>query len=49
VCAGISGNGLGQGVTRIFDGRAISLPGSAAVYLTAGTGTSPVSLFRIYP
>jgi hypothetical protein len=48
-CTGISGNGLGQGVTRIFDGRAISLFGSAAVYLTAGTGTSPVSLFRIYP
>jgi hypothetical protein len=48
-CAGISGNGLGQGLTRIFDGRAIPLAGSAAVYLTAGTGTSPVSLFRIYP
>jgi hypothetical protein len=48
-CAGISGNGLGQGMTRIFDGRAISLPGSTRIYLTAGTGTSPVSLFRIDP
>jgi hypothetical protein len=48
-CAGIGGNGLGQGVTRIFDGRAISFPGGTAIYLTAGTGTSPVGLFRINP
>jgi hypothetical protein len=48
-CAGFGSNGLGQSVTRIVDARAISLAGTTAVYLTAGTGTSPVSLFRIYP
>ncbi len=48
-CAGIGGNGLGQGVTRIFDGRAISFAGGTAIYLTAGTGNAPLSLFRINP
>jgi hypothetical protein len=48
-CAGIGGNGLGQGVTRIFDGRAISFAGGAAIYLTAGTGNAPLSLFRVNP
>jgi hypothetical protein len=43
------GNGLGQGVTRIFDGRAISFAGGTAIYLTAGTGNAPLSLFRVNP
>jgi hypothetical protein len=43
-CEGLAGNGLGAGVTRIFDGKAI---GTGAIYLTAGNGTAPAGLFRM--
>jgi hypothetical protein len=46
-CAGLSGNGLGADVTRVFQGLAVELGSTGAVYLTAGTGSGPVSVFRI--
>jgi len=46
-CPGLGGNGLGAGVTRIFDGRALSYGGADFLYLTAGTGTGGVTVFRV--
>jgi hypothetical protein len=46
-CPGLGGNGLGAGVTRIFDGRALSYGGADYLYLTAGTGTGGVTVFRV--
>ncbi|MFY0568133.1 hypothetical protein ACN28E_30465 [Archangium lansingense] len=46
-CAGLGGNGLGAGATRIFDGKALGASGSESVYLTAGNGTGPAGLFRL--
>jgi hypothetical protein len=34
-------------VTRIFDGRALSYGGADYLYLTAGTGTGGVTVFRV--
>ncbi|XXF80679.1 hypothetical protein P2318_13275 [Myxococcaceae bacterium GXIMD 01537] len=47
VCAGLGGNGLGVGATRIFDGEALSFDGQVSVYLTAGDGSGPVRVFRL--
>lgn len=46
-CPGLGGNGLGTGATRIFDARALTYGGAGYVYLTAGTGTSAVRVFRL--
>ncbi|HEY0096263.1 MAG TPA: hypothetical protein VGB96_18180, partial [Archangium sp.] len=43
-CEGLGGSGLGEGVTRIFDGKAL---GTGTVYLTAGTGSGPAGLYRL--
>lgn len=45
-CAGLGGNGLGAGLTRIFDFRALTYNGRDYLYLTAGTGTAGVRAFR---
>ncbi|MGZ3460012.1 MAG: hypothetical protein ACXU86_16080, partial [Archangium sp.] len=46
-CAGVGGNGLGAGATRLFDAKVIGPTGSESVYLTAGDGTGPAGLFRL--
>jgi hypothetical protein len=46
-CAGLGGSGLGAGATRVFHGLAVDLGSTEAVYLTAGTGSGPVSVFRL--
>ena len=46
-CAGLGGNGLGAGVTRVFQGLVVHLGTTESVYLTAGTGSGPVRVFRI--
>ncbi|HYO66523.1 MAG TPA: hypothetical protein VEU33_10600 [Archangium sp.] len=43
----MAGNGLGAGVTRIFDGKALGPSGAEAVYLTAGDGLGAARLFRM--
>ena len=45
-CAGFGGDGLGIGATRIFDAKVLSLSGTENLYLAAGTGTSPVVVYR---
>ena len=46
-CPGLGGNGFGVGVTRIFDSRALNYGGADYLYLTAGTGTTAVRVFRL--
>jgi hypothetical protein len=46
-CEGLGQNGLGVGATRIFDGVALGFDGKNYLYLTAGTGTGPVRVYRI--
>ena len=46
-CAGMGGDGLGAGMLRIFDGRALNYGGADYLYLAAGTGSGPVSVFRV--
>ncbi len=48
-CDGLGGKGLGAGVTRIFDSRALTFSGSTFVYLAAGTGSSTVGVYRVTP
>ncbi|HYR20514.1 MAG TPA: hypothetical protein VEQ15_13540 [Myxococcales bacterium] len=48
-CPGLGGDGLGKGLTRIFDGKALSFAGADFLYLAAGTGTSPVRVYRAAP
>jgi uncharacterized repeat protein (TIGR01451 family) len=45
-CHGIGGDGLSAGVTRLFDGRALTFAGTDYLYLAAGTGSSPVRIYR---
>jgi hypothetical protein len=45
-CQGLGGNGVGAAATRIFDARALTYNGRDYLYLTAGTGTAGVSVFR---
>jgi hypothetical protein len=45
-CPGIGGDGLSAGVTRLFDGRALTFAGTDYLYLAAGTGASPVRIYR---
>jgi hypothetical protein len=46
-CPGLGGNGFGAGATRIFDGRALNYSGVDYLYLTAGTGSGGVRVFRV--
>jgi hypothetical protein len=46
-CAGVGGNGLGTGATRLFDGVVAGAADSESLYLTAGDGTGPVGLYRL--
>jgi hypothetical protein len=47
-CAGIGGNGLGQASnTRLFHAVAASFTGASYLYLTAGSGSGPVRVYRI--
>ena len=48
-CGGIGGNGLGSGLTRIFDGHAFSLAGAPWVYLSAGDGSAGPRIYRLAP
>ena len=48
-CHGLGGDGLGRGLTRIFDGKALNFAGADFLYLAAGTGTSPVRIYRAAP
>ena len=48
-CEGLGGKGLGAGVTRIFDSRALTFSGAAYLYLAAGTGSGAVSVYRVTP
>lgn len=45
-CAGFGGDGLGAGLTRIYDGKALSFGGRDYLYAAAGTGVAPVRVFR---
>jgi hypothetical protein len=45
-CPGFGGDGLGIGATRIFDGKVFNLSGAENLYVAAGTGTTPVRVFR---
>jgi hypothetical protein len=48
-CPGLGGDGLGKGLTRIYDGKALKFAGADFLYLAAGTGTSPVRVYRAAP
>jgi hypothetical protein len=48
-CGGIGGNGLGAGLTHIFDGHAFTYAGSEWVYLSAGTGSAGPAVYRLAP
>jgi len=48
-CPGLGGDGLGRGLTRIYDGKALKFAGADFLYLAAGTGTSPVRIYRAAP
>jgi hypothetical protein len=48
-CPGLGGDGLGRGLTRIYDGKGLSFAGADFLYLAAGTGTSPVRVYRTAP
>jgi hypothetical protein len=47
-CPGLGGDGLGAGLTRLYDGKALQLAGDDYLYVAAGTGTSPVRIFRVW-
>jgi hypothetical protein len=47
-CAGLGGAGLGQtSNTRLFHAQTASFAGASYLYLTAGSGSGPVRVFRI--
>jgi len=47
-CAGLGGAGLGQATTtRLLDGESASFAGAVYLYLTAGSGSGPVSVYRV--
>ncbi|HXJ79011.1 MAG TPA: hypothetical protein VMS64_10050 [Candidatus Methylomirabilis sp.] len=47
-CQGLGGNGFGNPkVTRIFDARAITVGGTTGLWIAAGDGSGPVSVYRI--
>lgn len=46
-CEGLGHDGLAVGATRLFDGVATTFGTSEAVYLTAGTGSTAVRVFRV--
>ena len=48
-CAGLGGDGLGASLTHLYDGRALTLGGTDYLYVAAGTGTSPVRIYRASP
>ncbi|MFL5313130.1 MAG: hypothetical protein ACJ79H_22075 [Myxococcales bacterium] len=48
-CPGFGGDGLGRGLTRIYDGKGLTFGGADFLYLAAGTGTSPVRVYRAAP
>ena len=48
-CAGLGGDGLASGLTRLYDARALTLGGTEYLYLAAGTGASPVRIYRTVP
>ena len=48
-CAGLGGPGLGAGATHFFDGEALTFAGTTYVYLTAGTGSGSVGVYRVTP
>jgi hypothetical protein len=47
-CTGIGGNGLGSASnTRLFDAVGASFTGASYLYLTAGSGSGPVRVYRV--
>jgi len=48
-CPGLGGDGLGKGLTHIYDGKALNFAGADFLYLAAGTGASPVRIYRAAP
>jgi hypothetical protein len=48
-CEGFGGDGLGSGLTRIFDAKAIDWSGGTDLVLSAGDGTGPVRIVRVAP
>jgi hypothetical protein len=48
-CASLGGDGLGAALTHLYDARALTLGGTEYLYLAAGTGTSPVRIYRTIP
>ena len=48
-CVGLGGAGLGAGATHLFDGEALAFAGASYLFLTAGTGSDRVSVFRVTP
>jgi hypothetical protein len=46
-CAGLGGDGMGAGLTRIYDGKALQFAGSDYLYVAAGTGAAAVRVYRI--
>ena len=46
-CPGLGRDGLGDGMTRIYDGKAFGFGGTDHLYLAVGTGTSPVRIYRV--
>ena len=45
-CQGLGGNGLGAGATHFYDARALTWNAQDFLYLTAGTGSAGVGVFR---
>jgi hypothetical protein len=49
-CAGLGGSGLGAPAgtnVRFHDAKTLSFPSGSWVYVTAGSGTGPVRVYRI--
>lgn len=48
-CPGLGGLGLNASATHFFDGEALAFGGATWLYLTAGTGSGNVGVFRVTP
>lgn len=46
-CVGLGGQGLGAGVTQLYSAVALTFGGRDYVYLSAGTGSGPVRVYRL--
>ena len=45
-CAGLGGDGLGAGLTRIYDGKGLQFGGSDYLYVAAGNVNSGLHAIR---